>query len=58
MTIAHRGCHLILCQDLYKPKCELRDVISTLVPLNLTHPNAPLLVSLLDLLGIDLAGLV
>jgi hypothetical protein len=35
-------------------ECELRDVISTLVPLNLTHPNTPLLSTLFDLLGVYL----
>ena len=36
-------------------KCELRDVILTFA---LTHPNTPLLASLLYLLGVDFAGLV
>ena len=36
-------------------KCKLRDVISTLISLNLTHPNAPPMTSLLlDLLGVAL----
>jgi hypothetical protein len=42
-----------LVSEWISANCGLRDVIFTLV---LTHPNTPLLASLLDLLGVDLAA--